>query len=131
MKVLVDTQCWLWMHADPDRLPARVRTLLASRSTHLLLSAASVWEMAIKTGLGKLRLPLPLDEYVLTRLEQSQTDILPIHHHHALRVHGLPPHHRDPFDRMLVAQAQVERLPIVTTDEQLANYDVEVIGTQP
>ncbi len=130
MKLLIDTQCWLWMHADPERLPARARSLLASRSTQVLLSAASIWEMAIKTGAGKLRLPLPLDEYVITRIEQSHTEVLAVDHHHALRVSGLPPHHRDPFDRMLVAQAQVERVPIVTTDRQLSAYDVELIGVE-
>ncbi len=130
MKLLVDTQCWLWMHSAPERLPASVRRVLASAASSLFLSSASIWEMAIKAGIGKLRLPLPLNEYVLTRLEQSRTDVLPIDHHHALRVAGLPPHHRDPFDRMLVAQAQVEDWPIVTTDPQLAAYDVEVIGLE-
>ena len=129
MNVLVDTQCWLWMQSAPERLPARARDVVAGTGHQVFLSAASIWEMAIKTGLGKLRLPLPLDEYVHTRLEQSRTNVLPIDHYHALRVAGLPPHHRDPFDRMLVAQAQVERWPIVTVDRQLADYDVEVIGT--
>jgi PIN domain nuclease of toxin-antitoxin system len=130
MNVLVDTQCWLWMQAAPERLPARARDVLADANQQLFLSAASIWEMAIKTGLGKLKLPLPLDEYVHTRLDQSHTNVLPIDHYHALRVGGLPPHHRDPFDRMLVAQAQVERWPIVTADPQLAAYDVEVIGPE-
>ena len=128
MKVLVDTQCWLWMQAAPERLSDRCRDVLAHASHEVFLSAASIWEMAIKVGVGKLRLPLPIHEYVHTRLEQSRTGILPIDHHHALRVAGLPPHHRDPFDRMLVAQAQVERWPIVTADRQLAAYDVELIG---
>ena len=130
MTVLLDTQCWLRMHADPGRLPPRARALLASTRTRVLLSAASIWEMAIKSALGKLRLPLPFDEYVLTRIEQSRTEILPIDHYHAIRVFNLLPHHRDPFDRMLVAQAQVERVAIATTDRQLAAYDVELIGLE-
>ena len=84
----------------------------------------------MKSGLGKLRLPLPSDEYVLTRIGQSRAEILPIDHYHATRVFSLPSHHRDPFDRMLVAQPQVERVPIVTTDRQLAAYDVELIGLE-
>lgn len=128
MRVLVDTQCWLWMQADPDRLTDEARRALASRANEVLLSAASIWEMAIKCALGKLRLPLPIDEYVVSRLEQSATMVLPIDHLHALRVGALPPHHRDPFERMLVAQAQVERLPLVTADSRLAKYGVETIG---
>ena len=128
MKVLVDTQCWLWMQASPERLPSSARQVLESARAELFLSAASIWEMAIKIGIGKLRLPLPINEYVHTRLEQSRTGVLPIDHHHVLRVAALPPHHRDPFDRMLVAQAQVERWPIVTADHQLAMYEVELIG---
>ena len=130
MRVLADTQCWLWMHLAPERLRHEVRQLLASGSTELYLSAASIWEMAIKHGIGKLRLPLPLTDYVLSRLERSTTLVLPVDHHHALRVAGLPPHHRDPFDRILVAQAQVERLAIVTADPQLAAYDVDLIGLE-
>jgi len=127
MRVLIDTQCWLWMQATPERLPARARALLETTGHEVYLSAASIWEMAIKAGLGRLRLPLPIDEYVHSRLEQSETRVLPIDHHHALRVASLPPHHRDPFDRILVAQAQVERWPIITSDRQLASYDVELI----
>jgi PIN domain nuclease of toxin-antitoxin system len=128
VKVLVDTQCWLWMQASPERLPSSARQVLEGARADVFLSAVSIWEMAIKIGIGKLRLPLPISEYVHTRLEQSRTGILPIDHHHALRVAALPPHHRDPFDRMLVAQAQVERWPIVTVDRQLALYEVELIG---
>jgi len=127
MRVLVDTQCWLWMQAAPDRLPKRFRAMLRRGHGELLLSAASIWEMAIKIGLGKLRLPLPLDEYLTTRLERSRTVILPIDRHHAVRIAALPPLHRDPFDRMLVAQAQVEGLAIVTTDPQIGAYAVELV----
>lgn len=130
MRVLVDTQCWLWMHLRPERLSATARTILAAERTELHLSAASVWEIAIKHGIGKLDLPLPLAEYVLSRLERSRTMVLAIDHHHALRVASLPPHHRDPFDRIIVAQAQVERLPIVTADRQLEAYDVALLGLE-
>ncbi len=129
MRILLDTQCWLWMAASPERLSARARKLVETTEHELLLSAASAWEIAIKHALGKLRLPEPPARYVPKRLETMRTVPLPIEHGHALRVASLPPHHRDPFDRMLVAQAQIEDLPILTADPVFTRYDVEVIET--
>lgn len=119
------------MNDAPERFSAEARRLVASRETSLLLSAASAWEIAIKYGLGKLRLPVPPAEYVPSRLQQTRTSPLPISHEHALRTGELPPHHRDPFDRLLVAQAQIERLPVLTADAQFEAYDVEVIWAVP
>ncbi len=127
MKVLLDTQCWLWMRAAPQRLSARSRRLLTDPATELRLSAASVWELAIKVGLGKIRLPEPLAEFVTARLAEDGVEPLPVHHTHAMRVAELPAHHRDPFDRLLVAQAQIESLSLLTADRQLEAYDVAVI----
>ncbi len=100
--------------------------MLGARSNDLLLSAASSWEIAIKYAIGKLPLPQPPSVYVPTRMETSGTTGLPIQHSHSLRVAELPRHHRDPFDRLLIAQAQVERLTIVTADRQLERYDVDI-----
>ena len=127
MKVLLDTQCWLWMNAAPERLSPSARRVIETTGTDLLLSAASAWEIAIKYALGKLRLPARPADYVPSRLQQTRTVALPITHDHALRSGELPPHHRDPFDRLLIAQAQVERLPFLTADRHLAAYDIEVI----
>lgn len=127
MRILLDTQCWLWMHLAPDRFAADVRRTIVSAEVELFLSSASVWEIAIKHALGKLRLPVRPERYVPTRLQRSRVLALPIDHAHALRVGLLPPHHRDPFDRMIVAQAQVERLTLLTADRQLAPYDVRVM----
>lgn len=126
MKLLVDTQCWLWMLSDPDRLSRRARRLIGMPGRKLYLSAASAWEIAIKHGLGKLELPADPVEYVMSRLERSGMIPLPIKHLHALGVARLPPHHRDPFDRLLVAQAQVEELTLLTSDRQLESYDVRI-----
>jgi PIN domain nuclease of toxin-antitoxin system len=127
MRILVDTQCWLWMAASPAKLSRQARSLVESTEHDLLLSAASAWEIAIKHALGKLSLPeLPV-RYVPTRMEILRTSPLPIEHGHALRVAVLPPHHRDPFDRVLVAQAQIENLPILTSDPIFEEYDVTVI----
>lgn len=127
MRLLVDTQCWLWMTAAPERFCESTRQLITKPSTQLFLSAASAWELAIKHALGKLRLPDPPAIYVADRLRRTRTAPLPVTVDHAVRVADLPHHHRDPFDRLLVAQAQLERLPIVTADRQLTAYDVEII----
>lgn len=127
MRVLLDTQCWLWMRAAPQRLAARTRRLLTDPANDLLLSAASVWELAIKTGLGKVRLPQPLAEFVTSRVAEDGIVPLPVQHTHAMRVAELPLHHRDPFDRLLIAQAQVEALSLLTADRQLEAYDVAII----
>jgi len=127
MKLIVDTQCWLWMNAAPDRLRPSTRALLERATTQPLLSAASAWEIAIKTALGKLQLPDSPSEYVRERLRRTRTVPLPITHEHALGVADLPPLHRDPFDRLLVSQALIEGLPILTADSQLTAYDIDTI----
>lgn len=127
MKVLLDTQCWLWWLSDPDRLNREAHRAMADERNALFLSAASSWEIAIKVGLGKLRLPQAADKYVPQRLAEQGTSSLPIEHAHALNVANLPPYHRDPFDRLLVSQAQLERLTLLTADPQLLAYDVPVI----
>jgi len=127
MKILLDTQCWLWMVASPERLSDRARSLIEASDNELYLSAASAWEIAIKHSLGKLRLPEPPARYVPSRLDVLRTLALPIEHDHALHVATLPAHHRDPFDRLLIAQAQLEDLPILTADPLFARYDVTTI----
>ena len=127
MNILVDTQCWLWMTSAPERLSASARALVESIDRELFLSAASAWEIAIKHALGKLRLPEPPADYVTSRLETLRVTPLAIEHVHALRVASLPPHHSDPFDRLLVAQAQIEGLPILTADPVFALYDVDTL----
>ena len=124
--MLIDTQCWLWLQASPERLSAEVLALLENAATDLILSAASSWEIAIKYALGKLPLPEPPSRYVPSRIAASGTRGLAIEHAHTLRVAELPPHHRDPFDRLLIAQAQVEKLTLLTVDRQLARYDVSI-----
>ena len=127
MNVLVDTHVWIWSLADPGRLSPESRSLLSSSRNVVYLSAASAWELAIKAALGKIELPEPVETYVPTRMARQGITALPITHTHALRVSTLPPHHRDPFDRLLIAQALVEGLPILTADAAFDRYEVEVI----
>jgi PIN domain nuclease of toxin-antitoxin system len=126
-RTLVDTECWLWWHLDPERLGPEAMALLEERGSPLLLSAASSWEIAIKVGLGKLELPVPPERFVPEQMAEDGIDPLPIEHAHALRVARLPPHHSDPFDRLLVAQAQLERCSLLTADAQLFGYDVDLV----
>ncbi len=126
MKLLLDTKTWLWMQVTPERFAPGVQELLEDSGTELQLSAASSWEIAIKYALGRLDLPELPATYVLSRMKSSGVRGLPIEHSHALHVATLPPHHRDPFDRLIIAQAQIEGLPILTSDRQLEAYDVAI-----
>jgi PIN domain nuclease of toxin-antitoxin system len=128
VRILLDTRCWLWMTLAPERFSARARALVEARENVLYLSAASAWEMAIKHALGKLRLPEPPVTYVPARLSALGVQPLAIEHQHALHVATLPAHHRDPFDRLLVAQAQLDDLPILTADPLIGAYDVTTIA---
>jgi PIN domain nuclease of toxin-antitoxin system len=127
LKILLDTHCWLWMLVAPERFSKATLELLESTENELFLSAASSWEIAIKYALGKLPLPEPPLEYVPDRMLESGVTGLPVEHRHALTVAKLPPHYRDPFDRILIAQATVESLPILTADPHLSRYDVVII----
>jgi PIN domain nuclease of toxin-antitoxin system len=125
--LLLDTHCWLWMQAEPEKFSAAARELVEDARTELLFSAASSWEIAIKYALGRLALPEPPAAYVPDRMASSGVTALPVQHTHALAVAELPRHHRDPFDRLLVAQARIEGVPILTADPEFSRYDVEVL----
>ncbi len=127
MRFLLDTHVWLWLLGDVDRLPADVVAALLD-ADELVLSAASVWEVAIKHGLGKLPLPVPLVELVSTSYGGAGMRPLPVEARHAVAVGDLPGLHRDPFDRLLVAQTRVEGLTLVTTDPHVQAYDVSVLA---
>jgi PIN domain nuclease of toxin-antitoxin system len=126
VNLLLDTPCWLWMQASPEKFSARARAILDDPDNVLLLSPVSAWEIASKYALGRLTLPVPPAEYVPSRMKSSGVDALALQHSHALQVASLPWHHQDPFDRLLIAQAQVEGLPILSADRRLAAYDVEL-----
>ena len=127
MKALLDTHAFLWWNADDPRLSQAVRDVIADGHNELYLSVASAWEIAIKAARGSLILPEPPEMYVPSRLQLHRILPLPIQLRHALHVFDLPAIHRDPFDRLLIAQSQLEDLPIMTTDPDIARYDVSVI----
>lgn len=128
MSLLLDTHVLLWVAGEPDRLPEQVRSVVEDPRTDVLYSAASLWEIAIKSGLG--RPDFAVDPRVLRRglLENGYTE-LPVTGTHAVAVDLLPPVHRDPFDRMLVAQARIEGITLLTADATLGLYQgpIEVI----
>ncbi len=127
MRLLLDTHCWLWLNAEPKRFSKKVRARLEDPDTELLLSSASCWEIAIKFALGKLALPSPPDEYVPSRMHLTRTSALPITPRHALHVAALPALHRDPFDRLIVAQAHLEGLVLLTADPAVRAYPIETL----
>lgn len=127
MRYLLDTHVWLRLQADRTRISERVRAELGDPSARLVLSAATSWEIAIKYALGKLPLPEPPSTYVPSRMRHDGVDGLAVSHAHTLHVATLPPHHNDPFDRLLVAQAQLEELVLVTADRKVTRYDVPLL----
>lgn len=124
MRLLIDTHSFLWFVHGDSRLSARARRLIAGAANDRYLSLASVWEMAIKLSVGKLSLGQPIETFIPQLLNQNGIFLLGVDILHAAEVAVLPLHHRDPFDRMLVAQAQVERMPIVSNDSALDAYGV-------
>ena len=130
MKFLLDTHCWLWLQTERSRFDVDLLETLADPETERYLSAASAWEISIKYAVGKLPLPEPPAIYVPQRMRLSGFEGLAITHAHALAVAALPLLHRDPFDRVLVAQARIEGLTLVTADPTLEAYDVALVRVQ-
>jgi PIN domain nuclease of toxin-antitoxin system len=127
MKYLLDTHTFLWWCLGAEQLSPRAHTIIADGRNEIYFSAASAWEIAIKAGKGRLLLPEEPGHYVASRMHQHHFQALPVHISHALRVYDLPPRHMDPFDRLLIAQCLMESLPLITKDEEIRRYDVEVV----
>jgi PIN domain nuclease of toxin-antitoxin system len=127
LRILLDTQIFLWALAEPKRLGEKTKSLLRSRENQLYFSAASSWEISIKAGLGKLPLPESPDKYISSRMANLKIDPLDVRHYHTFIVYQLPLHHRDPFDRILIATAIAENIYLMSADEQFRRYDVNLI----
>ncbi len=126
MKYLLDTNVFLWSSGAPEKLNKQATNLLSSISSELYLSAASSWEIAIKFALGSLALPKPPSQFVPHAMRTLALRSLDITHFHSLAAGELPRHHRDPFDRMLIAQARSEAMALLTSDGVFKKYDVEI-----
>ena len=127
MKLLLDTHALLWFLGGSDRLSAHARTVVEDLSSTRLFSVAGAWEIAIKASLGKLSLNTPFSQLIPGQLHANAIELLPIHPAHMAALVSLPFHHRDPFDRMLVAQATVEGAALVSADPALDAYGVRRI----
>jgi PIN domain nuclease of toxin-antitoxin system len=127
MKLLLDTHVFLWWVADSPRLTAKAIAAIEDGANEIHLSAISGLEIAIKSALGKLDLPSPAPAFVTDQMARNAFLHLPVEMRHTLAVADLPPIHRDPFDRVLVAQARAEKLAIVTGDAEIGRYDVKVV----
>ena len=125
MKVLLDTHTFIWAITDERRLSPRARSLIAS--SELWWSVVSLWEAIQKAQAGKLSLQLPAGPFLTGELSSNHVRLLPVSLSHVLRVEELPLHHRDPFDRLLIAQSIEEGWPIITADPWFARYPVDVI----
>jgi len=127
MNLLLDLHTFLWIESAPERLSEKALAACNEESAKMLLSVASVWEMVIKVHLGKLRLSRSIEEMIHRQQAENGLRVLSIELEHVLALRNLPFRHRDPFDRLLVAQASVEGCAIVSADRVLRDYPVEVI----
>jgi PIN domain nuclease of toxin-antitoxin system len=127
MLALLDTHVFLWATMDESLLSRRARVILQDSTNRLFVSVATVWEVLIKAGRGKLKLPGPPETFLEACMDEFGFESLPIELRHVVHTASLPNYHRDPFDRILVAQGRVEELPILTKDPLFARYGADVI----
>ena len=127
MKYLLDTHTFLWWNLDDPQLSAYAREVISNGGNEIFLSAASAWEIAIKTAKDRLVLPEEPAQYIAARMSQHHFQALPVQISHAVHVYCLPDHHADPFDRLLIAQCQLESMALISKDEDIQQYDVETI----
>lgn len=122
MKYLLDTQILIWFGLDDSRMTSKITDIFLNPENQLLLSIASIWEMAIKLSLGKLKVKNSLEEFITQQYSINNIQILPLKLTHIYRISDLPFHHRDPFDRILIAQAHEEKFPIISSDKNFDQY---------
>jgi PIN domain nuclease of toxin-antitoxin system len=127
MKILLDTHALMWWHSEPQRIPENTLTLLQNPDHDLLVSLVSLWEMQIKIQLGKLILNDSIENMINIQQECNNIHLISINLEHILKLNDLPNHHKDPFDRILIAQSQVENAAIISRDQVFHKYDCSII----
>jgi len=127
VRFLLDTHTFLWLESDPAQLSVTAAAAIINPDNTPVLSYASVWEIQIKVQIGKLQLTAPLKTYIEAQQQNSQLELLPVELRHIFAIDRLPLHHRDPFDRLLIAQSLSEGIPILSRDSTLSKYPLKVI----
>lgn len=127
MKYLLDTHAFIWMDSAPSRLSPTAAAICRDPSNTLILSVASAWEIQIKMQLGKLTLPAPLAQTIENQRQINRLELLPVELSHVIGLASLPDHHKDPFDRLLIAQAMIEDIVLISNDPRIARYPVQLI----
>ena len=124
MKLLLDTHVFLWLRNAPEKIPQHIMTLYEDIQSDVFLSMASIWEMQIKNQLGKLEIDLPLNELIKQQCLENGLQLLAIETEHIYGLKNLPPHHNDPFDRLILFQAQIEKMKLASADKVFKSYDL-------
>lgn len=127
MRLLLDSHAFVWMHEEPHKLSVIAANDILSPVNQIFLSVSSVWELQIKIKLGKFSFSNALENVIFQQQKENNLQILPVELSHALYLENLPLHHKDPFDRLLIAQAIVERMTLVSSDRQFSDYEVKVL----
>ncbi len=127
MKILIDTHIFIWFSQDSNQLSRSASALLRNPDNEIFLSMASAWEIQIKVDIQKLALPLPLLELIALQRQTNNLQILPIELSHIYALGALPMHHRDPFDRLLIAQSNAEAMPLLSADAIFDRYDAQIL----
>jgi PIN domain nuclease of toxin-antitoxin system len=131
MKLLLDTNIFIWLNDAPARIPDRIMSIVADPDNSLSLSLVSIWEMQIKMQLGKLQLQDSLEQILATQQSENDLQLLNIELVHILNLANLPHHHRDPFDRLIISQTQVREMTLLSADGVFANYDLNLLSFSP
>lgn len=131
MRVLLDTHTLLWFLAGDRRLNRHAHGLITNPANDVLLGVGSLWEIVIKASLGKLPLPEPFEELIPAQLEAERIAVLPIELRHLAALRRLPFHHRGPFDRLIIAQATAEGVPVISRDAVFEQYQIDVLWNEP
>jgi PIN domain nuclease of toxin-antitoxin system len=127
VKLLLDTHTFMWWDSDPRRIPADTFSLMQQPDNHILVSLVSLWEIQIKTQLGKLQLRTPLSEIILYQQSENGITLLSITLQHIMEIDNLSLYHKDPFDRLLIAQSRIETATLISRGSVFKNYDCQVI----